>query len=275
MNGLFGFSVLEVVLIVALTICLVSLAAVTSSLIQLRRHNVHLRRLVATRRRRPALERAGRAVRVVTETAVRMRDSGVGGLLTSSIEEFMGWMIADRPEIKKVARPDGSVTIFFSDIEDSTALNENLGDKAWVKLLAKHDAVIRSKVAQHHGHIVKSQGDGFMVVFGDPEAAIFAGIAIQQAFELGGGLHLRRTPISVRMGIHLGSAIEKDGDYFGRNVAMAARVASLADGGEILVSDDVRIDLGEDERITLEEIGAVDLKGFSGTHALWRVEFAL
>jgi class 3 adenylate cyclase len=219
--------------------------------------------------------RSVRAVRAVVETAVegasRLREGGVAGLLTSSIEDLTRWALEDRSAIAKIADDDGTVTVLFSDIEDSTALNDRLGDDAWVRLLQAHDKVVKEAVARHRGHIVKSQGDGFMIVFRHAAAAVRAGIEIQDAIGRGSSRELRREPIRVRVGIHRGTAIEKDGDFFGRNVAMAARVAGQARGGQILVSDDVRRALRGVEDVVLVDVREVELKGLPGPHRLWEV----
>lgn len=74
----------------------------------------------------------------------------------------------------------------------------------------------------------------------------------------------------VRIGLHAGTAVSCDGDYFGRNVAKAARVAALAEGGQILVSDDVRHSLGPGAG--LSPAGSHELRGLTGSHQLWLVE---
>lgn len=224
---------------------------------------------------RPASSRRrGRALRTVMETAVesanRLREGGVAGLLAASIDDLSRWAREDR-EIERFTADDGTLTVLFSDIEDSTAHNEQLGDEAWVKLLAAHDSLVQQAVAANHGHIVKSQGDGFMIVFRTPADAVRCGIAMQDAFESGSHRALRRTPIRVRVGIHTGTVVERDGDYFGTNVAMAARVAAQGRGGEILVSDDVRQALREVEDIVLVDFRETELKGLPGVHRLWEV----
>ena len=78
-------------------------------------------------------------------------------------------------------------------------------------------------------------------------------------------------PIRVRVGIHVGTVVEREGDFFGTNVAMAARVAAQAGGGEILVSDDVRQALREVDDIVLVDFREAELKGLPGTHRLWEV----
>lgn len=214
---------------------------------------------------------AGKMVRKAVETATRMREEGVGSTFLSSLEEFTTWALEDRTAIARVAGPDGLVTIFFSDIEGSTALNNALGDEQWVKLLAAHDELVETYVDRYRGHVVKTQGDGYMVVFSTPELAISAALDIQRALgaNWNRSRHLRRTPIRVRIGLHTGTAIEKGGDYFGQNVALAARVAAQAQGGEILVTSEIADELGGVFSFVPAE--ATELKGFEGDHELWHV----
>lgn len=236
-----------------------------------------LRRQLESLRGQPAttVPRSVRAMRAMVETAVegaaRLREGGVAGLLASSIEDFNRWAAEDRNAIAKIAAKDGTITMLFSDIEDSTQLNERLGDDAWVALLAAHNKVVEEAVAHHGGHIVKSQGDGFMIVFRHPSSAVHAGIEIQDGLTDSHARELRKHPIKVRVGIHAGTAIEKDGDFFGRNVAMAARVAGQARGGQILVSDQVRQGLRDVDDVVLVDFMEVELKGLPGPHRLWEV----
>jgi len=273
-----------VVVLVVLVVVLVAMlgAAVTALLVTRRQlaaseaERADLAEQVERLETRPAgSRRRSRALRTVMETAVesanRLREGGVAGLLTSSIDDLTRWLSEDRTEIDRYTADDGTITILFSDIENSTALNEHLGDEAWVRVLATHDTLVHRAVEANHGHIVKSQGDGFMVVFRTPGDAVRCGIAMQDAFESGSHRALRRTPIRVRVGIHTGTVVERDGDFFGTNVAMAARVAAQAEGGEILVSDDVRQALREVEDIVLVDFRETALKGLPGEHRLWEV----
>ena len=115
------------------------------------------------------------------------------------------------------------------------SMADRLGDKRFMDVLREHNAIIREQVKAHGGFEVKSEGDGFMVAFqsaaqgagvrgGDPEGA--GRSATRRAAE----------PVQVRMGLHAGEVIKEGEDFFGRNVIMAARVASQANGGEILAS---------------------------------------
>ncbi|MEO5653442.1 MAG: adenylate/guanylate cyclase domain-containing protein [Marmoricola sp.] len=231
---------------------------------------------LASSRSPRAVQAAGFAVRTVMETASRVRTEGVRGMLLSSIDDLTTWALEDRSEIVRIADADGTVTIFFSDIENSTSVNSDLGDEAWVRLLGAHDRLLQTYIDKHRGHVVKNQGDGYMVVFSTPELALGCALDVQRALRAKRqrNRHLRRTPIRVRIGLHTGTAIERDGDYFGRNVAMAARVASMADGGEILVSSELAERLGESSGYDLTETEPVNLKGLPGEHVLWIVDAA-
>ncbi len=216
-----------------------------------------------------AVNTVGWAVKKAVDTAVRVRQHGVQGLLMSSIEDISRWADEDSREIEQVVGPDGTVTVFFSDIENSTALNEKLGDHGWVRLLQAHEELVAGHVSKRRGHVVKSQGDGFMVVFRDPTDAVAAAAGIQRDLHGQTSRWMRRTPIKVRIGLHVGRVVAKDGDYFGMNVATAARVAAVADGGQVLVTDGVK-ERVEDHEFELYAEG-VELRGIAGTHRLWKV----
>lgn len=219
----------------------------------------------------PPSSSAERTVRRVLRTASRVRVHGISGLIQGTIEDLQNWASDDaRADILNMAASDGTVTLFFSDIKDSTPLNDRLGDAAWVKVLAAHDRVLRARIEQYRGQVVKTAGDGYMVTFRDAEAACRAALAIQR--DLPRDATLRRYGgIHIRIGIHTGQVVALDGDYFGRNVAMAARVADLAQGDEILASDAVREALDDDAAVRLEELETVELKGLTGEHVIWRI----
>ena len=227
-----------------------------------RREADELRSRVDTRN---ALLSGGReAVKTVWQTANIIRKEGFGAAVASSIEDLADWAEVERPDLARLT-PDGNVAILFSDIEESTALNERIGDRAWVRLIGRHDKMIRRHVKSHRGHVVKSQGDGFMIAFAEPEQAVLCGVDVQRA--------LRRRPngIRVRIGIHAGKSVRRGDDLFGRNVAMAARVAAHADGGQTLVSESVRDAVTGDD-IAFDDGHDVELKGFSGQHRLYAVK---
>ena len=212
------------------------------------------------------------AVKAVWETVDRVREKGFGGAIRSSIDDLAGWAQVERPALLQLAGAKGSVAILFSDIEGSTELNERLGDKEWVRLLARHDAAVRSAITRHQGQVVKTQGDGFMAAYAEPEQAVRSAVAMQQAFERGRGKG--KAAVLIRIGIHYGDVVHRDNDIFGRNVAQAARVAALAAGGEILVSAAVADALAECEDLVLSEPREVQLKGLAGDHVVSRVDWA-
>ena len=129
--------------------------------------------------------------------------------------------------------------------------------------------MIRKLVNEHSGHVVKSQGDGFMVAFAHPDEAVRCSIAVQRAISASAN-RTHNGDVRVRIGIHMGKSVRRGEDLLGRNVAMAARVATEARGGEILVSESVRDAIGDD--FTLGAAREVPLKGFSGTHRVYPVE---
>jgi adenylate cyclase len=227
-----------------------------------RREAEQLRRRVDARN---TLLSGGReAVKQMWQTANILRKDGLGAAVRSSIEDLADWAEVERPDLARLA-PSGKVAILFSDIEESTALNERIGDRAFVRLIGSHDRMIRRHVNNHAGHVVKSQGDGFMIAFAQPEEAVRCGVDVQRA------LRKRPNGIRVRIGIHMGKSVRRGDDLFGRNVAMAARVASEADGGEVLVSAVVREAVSEIDDITFDSGRDAELKGFGGSHRLYAV----
>jgi class 3 adenylate cyclase len=210
------------------------------------------------------------AVKRVWNTANLMRKEGFGAAVRSSIEDLADWAEVERPDLARVT-PDGRVVILFSDIEESTALNERIGDRAFVKLISSHDKLVSDLVRRRSGHVVKSQGDGFMIAFSRAEEAVRCGIDLQHALRRQAN-RKRREEIRVRIGIHMGRSVRRGDDLFGRNVAMAARVAAQAVGGQILVSQPVRDALSDSDGIRFDDGRNVELKGFSGTYRLFTVE---
>ncbi len=190
----------------------------------------------------------------------------------TSIEAVIEAVGSERPDLSALASGDGTVTILFSDIENSTLINERLGDERWLEVLREHNAVFRGRLADFGGYEVKSQGDGFMLAFAEPAAALEFAIGVQAA--LAEGAVAGAEGISVRMGLHTGEAIAEDGDLFGRSVVLAARIAAQALGGEILVSEALahRCDAEGAELYGFGEPRELELKGLAGTHRVFRAE---
>ncbi len=190
-----------------------------------------------------------------------------GQVLTTSMANVERTVRGSRPDVGAVAAPDGTVTLMFSDIESSTVLLDRLGDTSFLGLLAWHDRIIRDSTAEHRGYIVKSQGDGFMVAFPSAALALRCALTIQERLTRGyDDLHVR-----VRIGLHAGEAIRHADDFYGRTVVIAARIAALALGGEILISGlvhELARGLGTFE---FGEARTTSLKGLEGEFRLYPV----
>ncbi len=207
------------------------------------------------------------AIRTVWQTADSLINKGVGATVRNSIEDLAGWARVERPDLARLTA-DGQVAIVFSDIEGSTELNDTLGDREWVKLLEQHNKLFYKHVDEQGGHVVKTQGDGFMIAFADSEQAVRCSLGVQQALD---DDPERWDEIRVRIGVHMGTSVRRGDDLFGRNVAMAARVAGLAGGGEILVSEPVYDALDRLAGIRFGPPREVELKGLQGTYAVYAV----
>jgi adenylate cyclase len=149
-------------------------------------------------------------------------------------------------------------TILFTDIEGSTELTHELGDKASRALFREHERIVRDALNAHGGSEVKTMGDGFMAAFHSPTRAVECAVAIQE-----GITHQEvNTPFKVRIGLNSGEPIVEEGDFFGSTVILASRLASKAVGGEILVSDVVR-HLVAGKGFEFLDRGSAQLKGFA------------
>jgi adenylate cyclase len=207
------------------------------------------------------------ALRTVWQTADSLISKGFGATVRNSIEDLAGWARVERPDLARLTA-DGQVVIVFSDIEGSTELNDALGDREWVKLLEQHNKLFYKHVDEHGGHVVKTQGDGFMIAFADSGQAVRCSVGVQQALA---DDPTRWDEIRVRMGVHMGTSVRRGDDLFGRNVAMAARVVGLACGGEILVSEPDHDAVDGLAGIGFGPPREVELKGLQGIHTVYAV----
>jgi adenylate cyclase len=143
--------------------------------------------------------------------------------------------------------------IAFLDLAGYTALTEERGDEAGADLADRLSILVHEAARPHGGNPVKWLGDGVMFHFDDPSAAVLTGLDL-----------VEQTPAAVdvraRVGINAGNVIFRDGDYFGRTVNIASRIADYARPGEVLVSGEVKERWGGDG-VRFDEIGPVALKG--------------
>jgi class 3 adenylate cyclase len=157
------------------------------------------------------------------------------------------------------ALPTGTLTLLFTDIENSTLLLRQLRDR-WGQAQSEHRRILRAAVAEAGGREVDTQGDSFFFVFARARDALAAAESAQRAVhehEWPDGVRLR-----VRMGIHTGEPAVGDEGYLGLDVVRAARICATAGGGQVLVSETTRALLGahESEDFELRDIGERELK---------------
>ena len=153
-------------------------------------------------------------------------------------------------------------TVLFSDIVGSSEKAASLGNRAWRLLLERHHELVRRLLARYRGKEVDTAGDGFLASFDGPGRAIRCGCAIADTVpELG---------LEVRVGLHTGECELVDGKVAGIAVHTGARVASLAEPGEVLVSSTVR-DLVAGSGLCFEDRGTRELKGILGEWRLYAV----
>jgi class 3 adenylate cyclase len=146
---------------------------------------------------------------------------------------------AVRRRLKRNGRPEGTVTIMFTDIEGSTEMIERLGDGDASVLVKEHNDLVREQVAQCGGYEVKFRGDGFMLAFTSAAKGVRCAIGIQEAMKEFAERH-PEAPIGVSIGINSGEAVPDGDDFLGTAVNIAARLADSAAGGEVLVTSVVR-----------------------------------
>ena len=156
------------------------------------------------------------------------------------------------------ALPTGTVTFMFTDIEESTHLWD-AHPQRMDEALRRHDELLRHAIDDAGGRVFATGGDGFGVVFPSAADAVNAALDVQRA------MLAQRWPDSVelrvRIGLHAGEAIERDGDYFGPPVNRAARLMGAAHGGQTVVSALVADVLNETSPVGLVDLGRVYLKG--------------
>lgn len=153
-------------------------------------------------------------------------------------------------------------TVMFTDIVDSTARLAEIGDAAWKELLFAHNARLRAELNVHRGREVKTTGDGFLAVFDSPTRAARSALAMIAA--------ARASGLPIRIGMHTGEVELIDGDVRGIAVRAAARVLSVAQADEAVLSS-TTASLLEGSGIEVEDAGAHELKGFSGLRQVHRL----
>ena len=180
--------------------------------------------------------------------------------VSEDAEELMDAMEEFLTGSKSVPRTDRSLmTVAFSDIVESTKMAADLGDRRWRTLLEIHESVSRREIEGARGRLIKLTGDGLMATFDGPARAVQCMRSI--------GTLLEPLGLRIRAGVHTGEVELMEDDIGGIAVHIAARIAALADAGEVLVSSTVR-DLVAGSGLQFEDRDEQDLKGVPET---WRI----
>jgi class 3 adenylate cyclase len=185
------------------------------------------------------------------------------GFITGQIRHSQG---APDPSL-----PSGLVTLLFTDLEGSTQLVQQLGDR-YADVLRRVRRLIRSTVIARSGRVVEVRADESFSVFEVPAAAVMAAADVQR------GLAAKSWPealvVRVRAGIHTGEITLEEGGYIGLAVHTAARVCAVAHGGQVVISDASRSAIGESlpAGFSLKSLGSHRLAGLADPVGLHQVE---
>jgi class 3 adenylate cyclase len=192
-------------------------------------------------------------------------------LQLSSIDVIASALGPALPAMGEFSSPDGSVTLMLGDIDNAVAAAEELGPEAWERLLRDHHALVDQLVAHHDGQVVKYEADGFLASFNSAHAGLHGAVELQRTFT--GPARAGGRPLAVRLGLHSGFVIAESDQLLGRNVVLAARIATHATGGEILVSSALKQYTETDPSFTFEPRGEYHFKGLLGEHELFAVRW--
>jgi class 3 adenylate cyclase len=167
--------------------------------------------------------------------------------------------------------PSGTVTFVFSDIEGSTGLLKRLGD-GYGEVIAEHRRIVRDALGAHDGVEIDTQGDSFFYAFARARDAVAGAVAVQRAHaerEWPGGEQVR-----VRMGLHTGEPAVGAEGYLGVDVVRAARLASTARGGNVLLSETTKALLGSSlpDGVSVHALGERQLKDIDEPERIYELE---
>jgi class 3 adenylate cyclase len=209
--------------------------------------------------------------RLAADAHDAMRIASAGNTLaSSSIEAVLSTVLEQRPVMEDLASRD-LLTIMFTDIAGSVATAERLGDERWVELVRAHNRTVRDRIERYGGREVANRGDGFMIVFSHPEAAVKCAIDIQRTMEKENSTGSRE-PLRVHMGLHAGKPVTDEDNFYGKDVNLAARLGdNVAKAGQIIVSATLRGLIGGEAGIAFGGEHSVELKGLSGRHTVAEV----
>jgi class 3 adenylate cyclase len=239
---------------------------------------------------RGATDDARRALELLNEALPLAREFGMGRFIEQGLAlklQLQGANTGDvsrsilavasnvqtrQPDLEPHAAPDGTVTLMFSDLEGFTRMTEQLGDTAMHRLMQVHHRIVRAHTAEHGGHEVELRGDGFLLAFANALHAVRCAVALQTAFAQHSRAHADER-LRVRIGLHTGEVIQDRDTFFGKTVIQAFRIADLAEGGEILVSSELKALVEDAAELHFDDPRETVLKGMSGTHQLYPIRW--
>ena len=180
--------------------------------------------------------------------------AGNSDMILDEIEEFL-------TGVRRGPEPDRILaTVLFTDIVDATRKAVELGDRRWRDLLEAHHALVRERLVQFRGREIDTAGDGFLAAFDGPARGVRAARAIVDG--------VKRLGLEVRAGLHTGECEVSGSKLTGVAVHIGARIAALARGGEVLVSNTVK-DLVAGSGLMFDDRGLQTLKGVPGESRLF------
>lgn len=151
-------------------------------------------------------------------------------------------------------------TLLFTDIVDSTAVAEQMGDRAWTALVEEHNQALRGVLDRSRGREIATTGDGMLAMFDGAERAVRAAAACHDA--------VRELAVTIRVSVHTGEVEVVPGNVRGVALHVAARILALAGPGEVLVSSTTRELLVTDD-LHFEDRGAYELRGLTGARTVF------
>jgi class 3 adenylate cyclase len=175
------------------------------------------------------------------------------------IDEIEEFVTGSRPahDVDRVL-----ATVLFTDIVESTRRAAQLGDRGWRTLLDAHEEIARREVRAYGGRIADFTGDGVVATFDGPARAVRCALALRA--------HMHALGLEIRAGLHTGEIEQRGDDIAGIGVHIAARVMTLGDGDDVLVSRTVK-DLVAGSGLRFHDTGSHELRGVPDTWQVFRV----
>lgn len=188
---------------------------------------------------------------VVQRFLERMAEQRPSVLASVGLSALQGLSMV-RADPEELGSPT-SLTVVFTDMEGFTRYTTEHGDEAAAVIVADHQRVVGPIIRSRGGRVVKRLGDGLMLTFSAPEAALLASLEMVDTYH--------DHPLRLRAGLHVGDALVTHDDLVGHVVNVAARITEVAAGDQVLASVDVRSAVGDMDRVRFGRARRMKLKG--------------